>query len=199
MARGPGYTVPYRRRREGKTNYRARRILATSDRPRFVVRPTNRNIIIQLIEARIEGDHVLTQTTSHELVKRFGWLGGRKNTPAAYLLGMIAGYKALERGIKSAILDIGLKRATKGCKIFAAVKGARDAGLDIPCDPEVFPSDERIEGAVIAEYAKMLLENPEEYERRFSDYLRRGLRPEELPKHFKEIKERILEEMGGER
>jgi large subunit ribosomal protein L18 len=198
LARGPGYTVPYRRRREGKTNYKARRTLVTSDRSRFVVRPTNRNIIIQLVEARVEGDHILTQTTSHELVKRFGWLGGRKNTPAAYLLGLIAGYKALEKGIKSAILDMGLKRPSRGCKVFAAVKGALDAGLDIPCDPSIFPSEERIKGAIIAEYASMLSENPEEYERRFSDYLRRGLRPEELPKHFKEIRERIMEEMGGE-
>jgi len=198
LAKGPGYTVPYRRRREGKTDYKARRTLVASDKPRFVVRPTNRNIIIQLVEARIEGDHILTQTTSQELVRHFGWLGGRKNTPAAYLLGLIAGYKALERGIESAILDMGLRRASKGCKVYAAVKGALDAGLEVPCDPEVFPSDDRIEGAVIAEYAEMLQENPEEYERRFSDYLRRGLRPEELPRHFREVRERILEEMGGE-
>lgn len=199
MARGSGYTVPYRRRREGKTNYKARRVLATSDRPRFVVRPTNRNIIIQLIEARGRGDQVLTQTTSHELVKRFGWLGGGKNTPAAYLLGLIVGYKALEKGVRNAILDMGLNKASKGCKIFAAVKGAIEAGLHIPCDPSVFPSKERIGGTVIAEYAKMLSENPEEYERRFSDYLKRGLRPEGLPKHFEEVRGRIVEEMGNER
>ncbi len=47
-------------------------------------------------------------------------------------------------------------------------------------------------GEVIADYAKNI-EDPIEYERRFSVYLRRGLRPEALPSHFDEVKTRIEE------
>ena len=196
MAKGPRYRVPYRRRREHKTDYKARRVLATSSRPQFVVRPSNRNILIQIVRSEIEGDYILTQTSSAELSKRFGWLGGRKNTPAAYLLGLIAGHKALNQDVEAAILDLGLKRPTKGSRLFAAVKGALDAGLKIPCDGDIMPGANRIEGSTIAEFVKSL-EDPLEYERRFSEYLRRGLRPEGLPHHFSEVKARIEEEFGS--
>jgi large subunit ribosomal protein L18 len=49
-----------------------------------------------------------------------------------------------------------------------------------------------LEGKVIADYAEQM-ENPLEYERRFSFYLRRGLRPESLPEHFDEVKSKIEE------
>ena len=196
MAKGPRYRVPYRRRREHKTDYKARRVLATSSIPRFVVRPSNRNIIVQIVRSEFEGDYVLTQTSSAELAKRFGWLGGGKNTPAAYLMGLIAGYKALNQGVDAAILDLGLRRPTRGSRLFAAVKGALDAGLKIPCDDDIMPETDRIEGASIVEYAKSL-EDPLEIERRFSDYLRRGLRPEGLPDHFREVKAKIEVEFGS--
>ena len=64
MAKGPRYRVAYRRRREAKTDYKARRILATSDRPRFVVRSSNKNVSIQLVKSKIVGDVVLTQVGS---------------------------------------------------------------------------------------------------------------------------------------
>jgi len=199
LAKGPRYRVPYRRRREHKTDYGARRILATSSSPRFVVRPSGRNLLIQIIRSEIEGDRVLAQASSSELSKRFGWLGGGKNTPAAYLLGLIAGYRALDGGIETAILDMGLRRLTRGSRILAAVRGALDAGLKVPCDSDVMPGAERIEGQAISEYAKRLkgLEDPLEYERRFSDYLRRGLRPEDLPAHFREVRARIEEGHSG--
>lgn len=196
MAKGPRYRVPYRRRREHKTDYKARRILATSGSPRFVVRPSGKNILIQIVRSEIEGDRVVAQTSSAELVKRFKWLGGRNNTPAAYLLGLIAGHKALNEGVETPILDIGLFRPTRGARLFAAAKGAQDAGLKVPCDGDVMPGADRLEGEAIAEYARTL-EDPLEYERAFSDYLRRGLRPERLPDHFREVKARIEEELGG--
>jgi len=197
LAKGPRYRVPYRRRREHKTDYKARRVLATSSSPRFVMRPSCRNIIIQITNSEIEGDRVITQTTSAELAKRFGWLGGRKNTPSAYLLGFIAGHKALNLKVESAILDLGLKRATVGSRLFAAAKGAQDAGLKLPCDDDVMPSADRIEGVTISEYANNMAEDPPEYERMFSDYLKRNLRPERLPDHFREVKARIEEEFAG--
>jgi large subunit ribosomal protein L18 len=192
LAKGANYRVPYRRRREKKTDYAARRILATSEYPRFVVRVSNKEIIVQVTKSEIEGDYVLANSSSHELKTQYGWKASGKNIPAAYLIGYIAGKKALKAGIKIANLDMGLKRVTVGNKVFAAVQGANDAGLDIPIDSDVVPSQESIKGKVIAEYAQNI-ENPIEYERRFSVYLRRGLRPEALSSHFDVVKTRIEE------
>lgn len=194
MAKGPRYRVHYRRRREAKTDYRARRILATSDKPRFVVRLSNKNITIQLVESKVEGDYVLTQVSSKEL-EGYGWLGSRKNTPAAYLLGLLAGRKALKEGIEEANLDIGLERPTKGARVFTAVKGALDAGLEVPCDSDILPEPSRIEGKKISDYSKMI-EDPYDFERLFSGYIKRGIRPQELPDHFNAIKAGIEEDQS---
>ncbi len=191
MARGPRYRVAYRRRREAKTNYRIRRIMAPSGRTRFVVRASNKHIIVQLITSKIVGDVVHTQANSSELQK-YGWLGGNKNTSAAYLLGLLAGRKALSLGIDAAILDLGLAPPTKGAKVFAAVKGALDAGLEIPCDRDIIPELGRIEGQSISKYAASF-EDKSEFERVFSGYLKRGLNPQDLPGHFKTVKVGIME------
>jgi len=153
---------------------------------------SNQNIIVQLVKSHIIGDEILTQTSSKELSEKYGWLASGKNIPAAYLLGLIAGNKSLKAGIEKANLDLGLKRATKGSKIFAVVKGANDAGLYIPNNSDIIPSPERINGSIIAEYAENM-EDPLEYETRFSSYLRSGLRPEALNSHFEEVKARIEE------
>ena len=192
MAKGPRYRVPYRRRREKKTDYAARRVLATADRPRVVVRVSGKNILVQVVRSAIEGDYIVAQTSSKELKKSYGWVASGKNIPAAYLLGLLAGKKAKAAGVEHAILDMGLKRATAGNKVFAVVKGALDAGLDVPCDSDIIPPPERINGSVIAEYAEQM-EDPLEYETRFSVYLRRGLRPEAIQGHFEEVKARIEE------
>ena len=192
MAKGANYRVPYRRRREKKTDYAARRILATSEYPRFVVRVSNKEITVQVTKSEIEGDYILANASSQELKAKYGWKASGKNIPSAYLIGYIAGKKALGVGIGIANLDMGLKRVTRGNKVFAVVQGANDAGLEIPVDSDVVPSQEAMNGEVIAEYAKNI-EDPIEYERRFSVYLRRGLRPEALPSHFDEVKTRIEE------
>ena len=36
-------------------------------------------------------------------------------------------------------LDLGLVRDTKGNRVFAAMKGAIDGGVNIPHDPKIFP------------------------------------------------------------
>jgi len=189
LAKGPRYRVPYRRRREAKTDYRARRILATSGTPRFVVRPSSRNITIQLVTSKVVGDYILTQANSGEL-DGYGWLGGKKNTPAAYLLGLMAGLRAVKAGIGRANLDLGLARPSRGSRVFAAVKGALDAGLEVPCDSDVLPGPGRMEGGAISEYARGM-EDPSEYERMFSGYIRRGLRPQGLQDHFNSVKDKI--------
>lgn len=70
------YQVKYRRRREGKTDYRARRGLICQDKNKYntpkyrlVVRITNRDIVAQVVSAKIQGDYVLAAAYSHELVK----------------------------------------------------------------------------------------------------------------------------------
>ena len=191
MARGPSYNVPYRRRREGKTNYLRRKKLVLSGLPRLVARKTNKHIIAQIVEASVEGDKVITSAHSSELRKKYGWLGSLKSLPAAYLTGLICGYKAIRKGIKEAVLDIGLQSPSKGARIFAVLKGCLDAGLDIPHGEEVLPDDDRIKGQHISDYAGMLSSTPEVYSRRFSAYLLRGLSPENIVEHFSTVKEKI--------
>ena len=198
MGHGPRYRVPWRRRREGKTNYYKRLKLIKSGKPRFVVRRTNKYIIVQVAEARIEGDRIIAAAHSRELVKLYGWRGGTANTSAAYLTGLLAAYRALEKGVRDAVLDIGLYDPIPGSRVFAALKGALDAGLKIPHGEGILPSEERIRGEHIAKWAAELAEsNPEFYKRQFSQYLERGLKPEDLPAHFDEVKERITSEYAN--
>ena len=195
MGHGPRYRVPWRRRREGKTNYYKRYELVISGKPRFVVRRTNNYVIVQVVEAAIEGDKTIAAAHSRELVKKYGWLGGTKNTAAAYLTGLLAGYRALKAGVYEAVLDIGLATPTPGSRVFAALKGGVDAGLRIPHSEEILPPMERIRGEHIAAWAaKLKEENPEFYRRQFSQYLKAGLEPERLPEHFDEVLARIRED-----
>jgi large subunit ribosomal protein L18 len=152
MATGPRYFVPFRRRREGRTNYYRRTKLVVSDRPRMVVRKSNRHITIHLVTAELDGDRTMIMAHSSELA-RYGYTGSTSGTPAAYLTGMLFAVKALNAECEGAVLDIGLHRATRGAKVFAALKGAVDAGLDVPYGEEILPDENRVKGAVIAEYA----------------------------------------------
>ena len=156
MAKGPRYRVPFRRRREGRTDYYLRRKLVISGLPRLVARKTLKHTITHIVIAQPEGDKTLVYAHSKELVQKYGWLGGTGNLPAAYLTGLLVGHKALKAGIKKAILDIGLHRPTKGNRVFAVLKGAVDAGLEIPHGEEILPDDSRIRGEHIAKYAELL-------------------------------------------
>jgi len=153
MATGSRYLVPFRRRREGKTDYYQRTKLVVADAPRMVVRKTNRHIIVQLVTAEMDGDRTLIAANSAELEK-YGYQGSPSSTPAAYLTGMLFAVKAKKAKQDRAILDIGLNRATPGARVFAALKGAVEAGLAVPHGEEILPSDERVKGAHIAAYNK---------------------------------------------
>ncbi|MDO5849594.1 MAG: 50S ribosomal protein L18 [Methanobacteriaceae archaeon] len=190
MASGSNYKVAFRRRREGKTDYAARAKLLHLDTPRLVVRVSNANVIVQVIEYASNGDKTIVSAHSKELNK-LGWLAGNKNTSAVYLTAYLCGKKAVAAGVEYAIADIGLKSPIRGAKIFAAVKGADDAGLEIPYGESVVPSEDRITGAHIAEYAESLDE--EELNKKFSQYIAKGLQPTDLPEHFEEIKNKIDE------
>ncbi|UCE91245.1 MAG: 50S ribosomal protein L18 [Methanobacteriota archaeon] len=145
MATGPRYKVPFRRRREGRTDYRRRLALVKSEKARAVVRSSNKHTRIQLVEYADGGDKVLASAVSTELAK-LGWTHSGKSTPGAYLTGYLAGKRALEKGVDNAVLDMGLKDPVKGCVLFAAMKGLLDAGVDVPHDGAVLPSDDRIKG-----------------------------------------------------
>jgi len=198
LARGAHYRVAFRRRREGATDYAARRKMVASNLPRFVVRDSLKNTCIQLIKATAKGDQTLVSANSKELRDEYGWKAPRGNLPAAYLTGLLAGHRALAKGYKQAILDIGLQDTTVGAKVFAALKGATDAGLEIPNTGDILPSEARIRGEHVATYAEEAGKtNPEAYKRVFSGYLAAGLRPEELPKHFDQTKKTIEDAFKG--
>lgn len=190
MARDSKYKVQFRRRRESLTNYYKRRKLLLSGKPWLVARVTNRYVIVQIVEAKPQGTVTMASAHSGEL-REYGWKGGTKTTPSAYLVGLLIGFRALERGVEEAILDIGLRRPTRGARVFAVAKGAVDAGLKVPLSEEVVPDDDRISGLHIASYARILREQGL-LEKRLSEYLERGLEPENIPEHFKEVKERII-------
>ncbi|WP_292370012.1 50S ribosomal protein L18 [Methanoregula sp. UBA64] len=164
MATGPRYLVAFRRRREGRTDYYQRTKLVVADAPRMVVRRTNRHVIVQLVTAEMDGDKTLVSANSAELEK-YGYTGATANTPAAYLTGMLFAAKAKKAGQDRAILDIGLARATPGARVFAALKGAVDAGLEIPYGESILPTEDRLKGEHIAAYndkAKDIVKNVEQ-------------------------------------
>jgi large subunit ribosomal protein L18 len=181
MARGPRYVVKFRRRREGKTNYRKRLALLKSKKPRFVFRRTLSKIIGQVIVYEEKGDKTLVATTSEEL-KKYGWKAGLKNTPAAYLTGLLLGLKAKEKGIEEGVFDLGLYPPTKGNRAFAFLRGLIDSGINIPYSEDKFPSEDRIKGVHISNFEK----------KRDYDFSQYGIDLKELPKHFEEVKEKIL-------
>lgn len=151
LATGPRYKVPFRRRREGKTNYHVRYKLILSKKPRVVVRKSNASTTLQLVVAEMKGDKTLLTVNSREL-RDFGYTFSTGNLPAAYLTGLVFGKKMLALGQDMGIADIGLHASTRGNRVYAAIKGVVDAGVDVPHSPEVFPDDERVRGEHIKEH-----------------------------------------------
>jgi large subunit ribosomal protein L18 len=192
MARSSRYCAPYRRRKEGKTDYDARRALILSGRPRVVVRSSLKNVIVQMVTARPEGDRLVISAHSRELATKYGWKASRGNLPTAYLTGLLCGLKAKSHGLREAIPDIGLHSPSKGARAFAVLKGLLDAGIHVPCSEEKLPDEKRLKGEHIAEYAKSLSSNAEEYQARFSKYIEQKLAPEDVTENLAEVKKEIL-------
>ncbi|KAJ1680410.1 60S ribosomal protein L5 [Spiromyces aspiralis] len=97
------YQVKYRRRREGKTDYYARKRLVVqaknkynSPKYRLVVRFTNTDVICQVVYAKINGDYVLAAAYSHEL-PRYGVKVGLTNWAAAYCTGLLVARRVLTK------------------------------------------------------------------------------------------------------
>jgi large subunit ribosomal protein L18 len=167
MATGPRYRVQFRRRREGKTDYRYRLKSLKSRLPRAVVRKSLKNTIVQFIEYDSKGDKILATASTLEL-KKLGWAASTSTTPAAYLVGLLAGKRAMKKEISEAVFDAGLQKPTKGSKMFASLKGMLDAGIVIPHGDSILPSEGRLKGEHL---------------------------DENLAVKFEEVKNRILEEV----
>ena len=181
MATGPRYTVPMRRRREARTDYHQRLRLLKSGKPRLVARKSNKQVRAQLVTTGPDGDRTVAAAESNDLAE-YGWEAPTGNMPAAYLTGLLAGLRAIEAGIEQAVLDIGLNSPTPGSKVFAVQEGAIDAGVDIPHNDDVLAEWARTRGEHIAEYAEQ------------QDGLYSGdFDATELPAHFDETRETLLE------
>jgi large subunit ribosomal protein L18 len=191
MAKNSTYRVQLRRRREGKTDYQARKALVASRKPRLVTRSSNKNVEVQIIIAKPHGDEVLVSANSRELIKSYGWRVPTGNIPAAYLTGFLCGVKGKAAGIKESILDIGLVSPTKGSKIFAVLSGVVDAGVEVPHSEDKIVK-ERMKGEHIAKYAKSLGAGSEEYNAKFTQYTAKGVAPEKIAEHFTKVKADII-------
>ncbi|KAF0989005.1 hypothetical protein HZS_2812, partial [Henneguya salminicola] len=227
--RREGKTDYYQRKRlisQSKDKYNTRKY-------RLIVRKTNRYIICQIAYATINGDIIVTQSNSKEL-KRYGINAGFDNYAAAYATGLLLARRHLtklnlankhkgcvdkdtvgedfnnlekiegNRAFK-AVLDIGLSRSTTGAKIFGAMKGALDGGINVPHDPKRFVGNiketkdykpevhrEHIYGIHVANYMKLLAEkNPTAYQRQFSDYIKANVTHDNIEKMYKKAHELI--------
>jgi len=97
------YQVQKRRRREGKTDFQARRKMIRQDKNKYnnrkyrlIVRFTNSKIICQVAYATIIGDKIVAQATSSELAK-YGVPVGHKNYAAAYCTGLLIARRTLKK------------------------------------------------------------------------------------------------------
>ncbi|KAL9457194.1 hypothetical protein AB3S75_006270 [Citrus x aurantiifolia] len=227
------YQVKYKRRREGKTDYRARIRLINQDKNkyntpkyRFVVRFTNKDITAQIISASIAGDIVLASAYAHEL-PRYGLEVGLTNYAAAYCTGLLLARRVLkmlemdaeyEGNVEAtgedysveptenrrpfrALLDVGLVKTTTGNRVFGALKGALDGGLDIPHSEKRFAGfgkDSKqldaevhrkyIYGGHVAAYMRTLMEDePEKYQSHFCEYIKRGIEADNLEELYKKV------------
>ncbi|CAI7865949.1 unnamed protein product [Closterium sp. NIES-53] len=231
------YQVKYRRRRAGKTDYRARLRLVTQDKNkyntpkyRFVVRFTRKDIITQVTYATMAGDVVVCAAYAHEL-PRYGLKAGLTNYAAAYCTGLLCARRMLQkfgldkeyegnaevtgedynveqgegRAPFKALLDVGLVRTTTGNRVFGALKGACDGGMEIPHSDKRFPGfmndgkggsasldaevhRKYIFGGHVGEYMEMLEEEePEKYQSHFAKFLGEGVDASGLEDMYKEV------------
>lgn len=138
-----------RRRKEFKTDYGKRLELLKSQKPRLVLRKTNRYIIGQYITSKETQDKVEIGVNSRDLM-RYGWPkdfeNSLKSVPASYLAGYLIGKKIAKEKKETPIADFGMMRAIQKSKLYSFIKGIVDSGVKVPHDPKVFPDDARISG-----------------------------------------------------
>jgi len=226
------YQVKFRRRREGKTDYYARKRLVVqaknkynTPKYRMIVRSSNTDVCCQVAYARLEGDHIVAAAYSHEL-PRYGVPVGLTNYAAAYCTGLLLARRILQKfnldkvyegttdingdyfctednddgpGAFRCCLDTGLARTSTGAKVFAAMKGAADGGLDIPHSVKRFPGYDNEEkqldaevhrkhifGVHVADYMRSLADEDEDaYKRQFSRFIKNGITADNMEDMYK--------------
>jgi len=188
------YQVKFRRRREGKTDYYARKRLVVqvknkynTPKYRMIVRSSNTDICCQIAYARLEGDIVICAAYSHEL-PRYGVKVGLTNYAAAYCTGLLLARRVLTKFSLDTVYE---GNTSTGAKVFAALKGAVDGGLDIPHSEKRFPGydseskelnadvhRQHIFGLHVANYMTSLQEEDEEaFKKHFSRFIKAGVTP----------------------
>jgi large subunit ribosomal protein L18 len=182
------YVQTLKRIRSDKTNYRKRAALLIGRHSFVTVKVSDQNVAAQVLKPTPTGDIVIASAHSRELAKQ-DWKGAFNNLPACYLTGLLMGKKMLEKGVKNAVLYIGKDHFTS--RVAACLKGIVDSGVTMPVSEESLPPEERITGRHIAKYASTLKEDQEEYNSRFSAILKNGLKPEDYPTHFEEVRSKI--------
>lgn len=153
MAYGKNQRRKYARREHGQTDYRRRLKLLRGGEPRAVVRVTNTQVICQLVGYEMSGDKILASASGATLVSDFKWPkdASRKSVPACYLCGMALAKRAIAAGHENAVLDIGLAASSRGNRVFAALKGMVDGGLEIPHGEQILPDEDRVAGSHISD------------------------------------------------
>ncbi|MCP3681153.1 MAG: 50S ribosomal protein L18 [bacterium] len=192
----PTYALKFRRKREGRTNYKKRLKLLLSNKPRIVIRKSLKNMNAQIAIYEPNGDKIVASANSAEL-KKYGWNFSGGNIAAAYLTGILLAVKAKKTNVKDGVVDIGFTPSVMGSRTYATLKGIIDAGnIQVACSEKVFPKDERIKGAHISTYAKALEGQKERFEKQFSKYIKAGANPKALDADFEKTKNSILKENG---
>lgn len=191
------YVRTLKRIRLDKTNYRKRAAVIVGRHSFATVKVTDQNVAAQILKPTPTGDLVIASAHSHELATKHGWKGSTNSLPACYLTGLLLGKKALEKGTGKAVLYIGKDHFTT--RVAACAKGIADSGVHIPISEESLPDAGRISGQHIADYASSLkASEEEEYKSRFSALLKNGLKPEDYPAHFEEVRFKISGKAAAE-
>lgn len=182
------------------------------------MRFTNTDVICQVVYAKIQGDFVLASAYAHEL-PNYGVKVGFTNYAAAYCTGLLCARRVLaalgldktefseEDGPNAfkAFLDVGLCRTSTGAKVFSAMKGAVDGGLNIPHSDKRFPGFDKekdaldaevlrqhIFGGHVADYMRQLKEEDEEaYKRQFANFIKYKVNADDLEPMYKAAHEAI--------
>lgn len=188
MADKATYETKFRRRREGKTDYKKRLALVKSRKTRIVIRKTGTRMLVQAVKFDPKGDVTMASVDSKEL-KKFGW-HGTNNTPSAYLSGYLLGKKLPKQ---KCVIDIGRKHPSHGSVVFAALKGASDAGLEVPFDASAVPAEDRLNGKVLDAYAAKL---GDKAKTNFATYIKEGITPGNFNKAFEKAKAEIAKVKG---
>lgn len=183
------YTVPFRRKRTLKTNYKKRLSYLKSGLTRLVVRLTSKDALVQFVNYGDDGDKVLV-TINYASLRKLGWKHHGGNVPTAYLCGLLAAKKASGDVTSEVIADFGMCHALPKSRIFAAVKGALDGGANIIVDDKSLPDENRISGKVIMDYAKTSGKKNDGMQ--FSKVIKDGVKPENIVSDFESVKSKIL-------